>query len=124
MIRALVTCLVATGILPRAPTVPPDWKQEGPSGAAFDIRNTGGTTDESNLAPTIAPVVTRKGKHRMLHHPNTPRESRYPTYGATKNGANPNTCGTTSTDSNEKTKGPGHTGTMFPTQETATSAPE
>ena len=42
---------------------------------------------------------------------NTPRDEITPTYGATRSNANPNTCGTTSTDSNEKTKGPGHTGT-------------
>ena len=58
MMRAEVTCLLATGILPKAPTIPPDWEQEGLSCAAFDIRNTARTTDESNLVPTIAPVVT------------------------------------------------------------------
>ena len=57
---------IAIGILPKAPTIPPDWEQEGLSCAAFDIRNTDGTTDESNLTPTIAPVVTRKGKQRVL----------------------------------------------------------
>ena len=56
--RAAVIYLLATGLLPRAPTIPPDGKQEGLACAAFDIRNTDGTTDESNLAPTIAPVVT------------------------------------------------------------------
>ena len=76
MMRAVVTCILATGLLPRAPAIPPDGKQEGLSCAAFDIRNTDGTTDESNLAPTIAPVVTRKGKQRMLHHPPTPQETR------------------------------------------------
>ena len=44
----------------------------------------------------------------------TPRDEITPTYGATKNSANPNTCGIISTDSNEKTKGPGHTGTYVP----------
>ena len=88
-----------TGLLPRAPTVPPDGKQERLSCAAFDIRNTDGTTDESNLAPTIAPVVTRKEKQRILHHPPTPKRRDNPTYGATRNNANPNTCGTPSTDS-------------------------
>ena len=79
MMRAVVTCrLLPIGKLPRAPTIPPDLKQEELSCASFDIRNTDGTTDESNLAPTIAPVVTRKGKQRMLHHPPTPQESRQP----------------------------------------------
>ena len=59
--RAVVTCLLAPGILPKAPTIPPDWEEEGLSYAAFDIRHIDGTTDKSNLAPTIAPVVTRKG---------------------------------------------------------------
>ena len=44
----------------------------------LDIRTTDGTTDESDLAPTIAPVVSRKGKQRMIHHPLTPQESRQP----------------------------------------------
>ena len=29
MMRAIVTCLLVTGILPKAPTIPPDWEQEG-----------------------------------------------------------------------------------------------
>ena len=58
----VVTCLLATGLLPRAPTVPSDGKQEGQSCAAFDIRNTDGTTDESNLAPTIAPGGNSEGE--------------------------------------------------------------
>ena len=91
MMRAVVTCLLATGVLPKAPTIPPDWEQEGLSCEAFDIRNIGGTTgktpigeelqnttSESNLAPIIAPVVTQKGKKRMIHHPPTPLESRQP----------------------------------------------
>ena len=67
--QTVVTCLLATGILPKAPTIPPDLEQEGLSYDAFDTRSTDGTTDKSNLAPTIAPVVTRKGKQRMFHHP-------------------------------------------------------
>ena len=87
--RAVVTCLLATGVLPKAPAIPPDWEQEGLSCGAFDICNTDWTTDEtpiqeelqnptkeSNLTPVIAPVTTRKGKRRMLHHPPTPQESR------------------------------------------------
>ena len=76
--RAVVTCLLATGILPKAPTTLPDWKQEGLPCAAFDIRNTDLTTDESNPARIITPVVTRKGKQRILHHPPTLQESRQP----------------------------------------------
>ena len=112
--RAAVTYLLATGLLPRAPTIPPDGKQEGLACAAFDTRNTDGATDEFNLAPTIAPVVTRKGKQRILHHPPTLKRRDNPTYGATRNNANPNTCGTTSTDSKRETKGPGHTRTYVP----------
>ena len=70
--RAVVTCLLATGKLLKAPTIPPGWEQEGLSCAAFDIRRTGGTTDESNLAPTIAPVVTWKENREcfnILQHP-------------------------------------------------------
>ena len=73
MMRAVVTCLLATGILPKAPTLPPDWEKEGLSSAAFDISNTDGTTYESNLALTIAPVVIRKQGNRgcftILQHP-------------------------------------------------------
>ena len=105
MMGAVVIYLLATGLLPRAPTIPPDGKQEGLSCAAFDIRNTDGTKDESNLALTIAPMVTRKGKQRILHHPSTPKRQDNPTYGATRNNANPNTCGTTSTDSKRENKG-------------------
>ena len=54
--------------------------------------------------------------------PNTPRVETTPTYDATRSDATPNTCGITSTDSNEKTKGPGTPEPMFPTQETARSA--
>ena len=114
MMRGVETYLLATGLLPRAPTVPPDGKQDGLSCAAFDIHNTDGTTDESNLAPTIAPVVTEGETEDTSLSSNTPRDEITPTYGATRNNANPNTCGTTSTDSNEKTKGPGHTGTYVP----------
>ena len=114
MMRAAVTYLLATGLLPRAPTFPPDGKQEGLACAAFDTRDADGTTDESNLAPTTAPVVTRKEKHRILHHPTTLKRRDIPTYGATRNNTNPNTCGTTSTDSKRETKGPGHTGTYVP----------
>ena len=91
MIGAVVTCLLATGVLPKAPTTPLDWEQKGLSSEAFNTRKTDGTTDEtpiqeelqnpttgSNLAPIIAPVVTRKGKQRMLHQPPTPQESRQP----------------------------------------------
>ena len=38
MTRAVVTCLLATEVLPKAPTIPPDWEQEGLSFEAFDIR--------------------------------------------------------------------------------------
>ena len=105
MIRAVVTYLLATELLPRAPTISPDGKQEGLACVAFDIHNTDGTTDELNLAPTIAPVVTRKGKQRILHHPPTLKRRDNLTYGATRNNANPNTCGTTSTDSKRENKG-------------------
>ena len=114
MMRAAVTYLLATGLLPKAPIIPPDGKQEGLACAAFDTRNTDGTTDESNLAPTIAPVVTRKGKQRILHHPPTLKRRDNPTYGTTRNNANPNTCGITPTDSKRETKGPGHTRTYVP----------
>ena len=45
---------------------------------------------------------------------NTPRDELTPTYGATRSNVNVNTCGTTSTDSNEETKGPENTGTYVP----------
>ena len=70
--RAAVTFLLATGILPRASTIPLDWEQEGLSCAAFDIRNTDRTTNEFNLASTIAQVVTRKGNRgcfTIFRHP-------------------------------------------------------
>ena len=94
MMRAVVTCLLAMGVLPKAPTIPPDWEQEGLSCKAFDnIRNTDGGIDEtliqeelqnptteSNVTLIIAPMVTRKEKQRMLQsdHPPTPQASRRP----------------------------------------------
>ena len=119
MMRAVMTCVLATGSLPKTPTIPPDGKQEGLACAAFDTRNTDGTTDESNLAQTIAPVVTRKGKQRILHHPPTLKRRDNPTYGATRDIANPNTCGTTPRTQNEKLRDQGTPEPMFPTQETA-----
>ena len=44
MTRAVATCLLTTGLLPRAPTIPWEEKQEGLSCATFDIRNTDGAT--------------------------------------------------------------------------------
>ena len=76
MMRAVVTCLLATGTLPKVPTIPPDREHEGLSCAAFDISHTDETTDEPSLAPTIEPVVTRTGKQRLLHHPPTSQDSR------------------------------------------------
>ena len=119
--RAVVTCLLATGVLPKAPTIPPDWEQEGLSYAALDIRNTDGTTDESNLAPTIAPVVTRKGKQRMLHRPLTPQESRQPPPTASPGAMPPPTPGAPRTRT-RKQRDPGIPEPMFPIQKTARSA--
>ena len=79
MMRAVISCLLATETLPKTPTIPPDWEQEGLSCAAFDTSHTDETTDEPNLATAIAPVVTRKGKQRILHHPQTSQDSRQPT---------------------------------------------
>ena len=67
MMRAVITCLLATGSLPKTPTTSPDWEQEGLSCAAFNVSHIDEMTDEPNPATTIAPVVTRKGKQRMLH---------------------------------------------------------
>ena len=36
IMRAVVICLLATGVLPKAPTISPDWGQEGLSCEAFD----------------------------------------------------------------------------------------
>ena len=123
MMRALVTCLLATGILPKTPTVPPDWEQEGLSCAFFDIRSTDGTTDESNLTPTIASVVIRKGKQRMLHHPPTPQESRQPPLTALPRAMPPPTSVAPPPRTRKrKQKDQGTPKPMFPTQETAMSA--
>ena len=86
MMQAVVACLLATGVLPNAPTFPPDWEQEGLSCEAFDnIRNTYGGIDEtsiqeefqnptteSNLAPIKARVVTRNGEQRILQSDRSP----------------------------------------------------
>ena len=78
MMRAVVTYLLAIRTVPKAPTVPPDWEQEEISCAAFGISHADETTDEPNLTTTIAPVVARKGKQKVLHHPPTPQDSRQP----------------------------------------------
>ena len=118
--RAVVNCLLVTGILPKAPTTPPDWGQEGLSCAAFDIRNTEGTTDESNLAPAIAPVVTRKGIQRMLHQSPTPQTSRQPPPTAPPGAMPPPTPVTPpSRTRTRKQRDQGIPESMFPTQETA-----
>ena len=122
MMRAVVICLLATGILPKAPTIPPDWEVEGLSCAAFDIRSTDGTTDESNLAPTKAPVVTGKGKQSMLQHPSTSQESRQPPPTAPPGAMPlPILVAPPPRTRTRKQKDQGTPEPMFPTQETATS---
>ena len=80
--RAVITYLPATGSLPKTPTISPDWEQEGLSCAAFNVSHTDETMDEPNLATTIVPVVTRKGKQRMLHRSQTSHGSRQHTSSA------------------------------------------
>ena len=134
--RAVVTCLLASGILPKTPTTSPDCKQEGLSCEAFDIRNIDGTTDEtptqeelqnptteSNLAPIIAPVVTRKGEKRMLHHPPIPQQSRQPPPTA-PSGEMPSPPTPVTLPPRTRTRKPKGQGTpepIFPTQVTTTS---
>ena len=117
--RAAVTYLLATGLLPRAPIIPPDGKQEGLACAAFDTRNTDGTTDESNLAPTIAPVVTRKGKQRILHHPPTLKRRDNPLTAPPGIIPTPTRAAPPPRTQNEKQRDQGTPEPMFPTQETA-----
>ena len=130
MVRAAVTCLLATGVLPKAPTIPPDWKQEGLSCGAFDICNIGGTADEtpiqeelqnptkeSNLIPVTAPVTTRKGKKKMLHHPPTPQESRQTPPTAPSEMPPPPPVTPTPRTRTRKQKDQGTSDPMFSTQE-------
>ena len=123
--RAVVTYLLATGLLPRAPTIPPDGKQEGLSCAAFDIRNTDGTTDESNLAPTIASGGNSEGETEDISpSSNTPRDEITPIYGATFT-APPGTVSTPTRAAppprtqTRKQRDQGTPEPMFPTQEIA-----
>ena len=138
--RAVVTCLFATRVLPKAPTIPQDSEQEGLSCEAFDnIRNTDGGIDEtpiqeelqnptteSNLAPIIAPVVTNKEKQRMLQsdHPLTPQESRQPppTAPPEEMPPRPTPVAPPPRTRTRKQKDQSTPDPMFPTQETATSA--
>ena len=120
---AVVTCLLAPGILPKAPTIPPDWEQEGLSYAAFDISYTDGTIDEPNLATTIALVENRKGKPRMLHHSPTPQESSQPPPTAPPEETPPSSP--VAPPPRTWTRKPRDQGTpqhMFPTRKTATTA--
>ena len=139
MMRAVVSCHLATGVLPKDPTTPPDGEQEGLSCEAFDnIRNTDGVIDETliqeelqnltreyNLAPMIAPVVTRKGKQRMLQsdHSPSPQETRQPPPTAPpgempppRTPVAPPPRTQTRKQKDQRTPDP-----MFPTQETAMS---
>ena len=134
MMRAVVTCLLATGVLPKAPTIPPDWEQEGLSCEAFDTRNIDVTTyktpvqeelqnptKESDLTPVIAPVTTRKGKRRMLHHPPKPQESRQtPPTAPSGEMPPPSPVTPTPRTRTRKQKDQGISDPMFPTQETNT----
>ena len=57
--RAVVTCLHATGVLPKASTIPPDWEQEGLSCEAYDnIRNMDRGTDETLVQEGIQNPTT------------------------------------------------------------------
>ena len=138
MMRAVVTCLFGTGVLPKALTIPPDWEHDDLSREAFDNtrnmdRGTDGTptqgklknsTAESSLVDLIiAQVVTRKEKQRMLQSGHSPplQESRTPTQEPSPPTAPPGevpppptTCDTAITDRNEETKGPGYTGPYVP----------
>ena len=128
MMRAVVTCLLATRVLPKAPTILPNWEQEGLSCETFNLRNTDGTTDEnpiqkelqnptteSNLADHSAGGNSEAEKQNISPSSNTPRVETTLTYGATRRYTIlTNTCGTASTDSNEQTEGPGHTRPYVP----------
>ena len=140
MMRAVVNGLLATGVMPKNPTVPPDWEQEGLLCEAFDsICNTDGgineisiqeelqkPTTESNLAPIIAPVVTRKGKQRMLQsdHSPSPQETRQPPPPAPPGEMPPprTPVAPPLSTRTRKQKDQGTPDSMFPSQETATSA--
>ena len=77
----------------------------------------------SNLAPTIAPVVTPKGEPRMLHHPPTPQEWRQLTSTAPSRAMPPSTpVAPPPWTRTRRQKDQGTTKPMFPTQETATLA--
>ena len=50
IMRAVLTCRLATGVLPNILTIPPDWEQEGVSCEAFDnIRNTNERIDKTPI---------------------------------------------------------------------------
>ena len=111
MMRAVVACLRATWILPKAPTIPPDWEQEGLSCAAFDIRDIRRDDRQIQPRPDHSAGGNSEGETEdASSSSNTPRIDTTPTYGATRSNVTPNICGTTSTDSNKETKRPGHTG--------------
>ena len=135
MMRAVVTCLLTIGVLPKYPTIPRDWEQEGLSCEAFDntrdmdmvidetpiqeeLQN---PTTEYSLAPIIAPVVTRKRKKRPFF--NTPRVETAPAYGATRRNAPlppsviPSSRIRTSKQKDQSTPDP-----IFPAQATTSSA--
>ena len=140
MMRAVVTCLPATGVLPKPLTIPLDWEQEGLPWEAFDnIRNMDrgiwetliqrevqNPTMKSSLAPITAPVVTRKRKQRMLRSEHSPtlQESRPPPSTAPAGEVPPPLPPVTSSSRTQtrKQKGQDTPDPMFPTQAITTSA--
>ena len=140
MIRAALIRFLATGVLPKAPTIPPDLEQKSLTYEAFDnIRIIDRRIDEtpmqkepqnppteSSLAPIIAPVVTRKGRHKLLQSDHSPplRLKTSLSDGATRrNATSTTTCDITITNPTKEEKNDQSTpDPMFPTQVTTTPA--
>ena len=132
MMRAVVTCLLTPGVLPKTPTIPPDWEQEGLPCKTFDnIRDTDGEDRRNSDTRRIPepdngaqprPELSADGnsegeRENASIRPflNTPRVEATPAYGSTGRNSTPtNICGIASTDSNKETEGPGHTRPYVP----------
>ena len=138
--RAVVTCLLATGVLPKAPTIPPDWEQEELSCVKpSTIRNTDGgiyetpiqeelhnQITESNFTTIIAQMATRKGKQRMLRTDHSPTLQEFrpppPTAPQGEMPPSPPPVASPPRTRTRKQKDQDTPDAMFPTQLTATSA--
>ena len=121
--RAVVTRLLATGILLKVPTNPLDWEQDGP--IMCYLRHPQNRWDDRRIQPRpdhSAGVNSERETEDASPSSNTPRFETTPTYGITRSDATPTPGAPPPRTRTKKQRDPGTPEPMFPTQETARSA--